>query len=160
VARAVREVDPNQPVFDVATMEQRLSGALSPDRANMLLMGVFAAMAMALGAVGIFGVIAHCVGRRAHEIGIRMALGAMRADVLRMVVRHGMLLSGAGIALGLVGALMVNRSLHSLLYDVSAGDPITLGAVAMLFAAVSAAACFLPARRAVRVDPMVVLRHE
>jgi putative ABC transport system permease protein len=160
VARAVREVDPDQPVFDVATMDQRLSGVLSGDRANMLLAAVFAAVALLLAAVGIFGTIAHFVGRRSHEIGIRMALGAERGDVLRMVLGRGILLAVAGIALGLAGALAVTRSLRTLLFEVNAADPLTLVGVALLFLVVAAAACYVPARRAIAVDPMVVLRHE
>jgi ABC-type antimicrobial peptide transport system permease subunit len=160
VARAVREVDPDQPVYDVATMEQRLDGALSGDRANMLLMAVLGSLALLLGAVGIFGLIAYHVSRRAHEIGIRMALGARRAEVLGMVLRHGMGLSALGIAIGLAGALAATRSLRTLLFEVSATDPATLASVAALFVLIAAAECYLPARRAAALDPMVVLRHE
>ena len=157
---AVHAIDPDQPVFDVATMEQRIATSLSTQRSNAILMGVFAALALILSTVGIFGVIAYFVSRRSHEIGIRMALGARPADVLTMVLRHGMSLATIGIALGIGGALVATRGLQTLLYDVKPGDPTTLAAVSILFAAVAALACYVPARWAAKVDPMVVLRHD
>jgi putative ABC transport system permease protein len=160
VAAAVHAVDPNQPVDDVATMDERLSKSLTADRANMTLMAVFAGLALLLAAIGVFAVAAYAVTRRVHEIGIRMALGAQRADVWRLVLRQGMTLTAAGIGLGLTGSLAAARWLESLLFEVKAGDPLTLAAVAALFAVISAAACAIPARWATRVDPMTVLRHE
>ncbi len=157
---AVRALDPDVPVYDVATMRDRLAEALSTQRANMALMGVFAALALLLAAIGIFGVIAYMVSRRSLEIGIRMALGAQRSDVLKMVLGHGMILALAGIAIGLGGALAATRALRTLLFEISPSDPWTLAAAAVLFAGVAAAACYIPARRAVRVDPMTALRHE
>ena len=159
-AGAIRAIDPDVPVYDVATMRDRLAEALSTQRANMALMGVFAALALLLAAIGIFGVIAYMVSRRSLEIGIRMALGAQRRDVLKMVLGHGMILALAGIAIGLGGALAATRALRTLLFEISPSDPWTLAAAAVLFAGVAAAACYIPARRAVRVDPMTALRHE
>jgi len=129
-------------------------------RANMALMGLFAALALLLAAIGIFGVIAYMVSRRSIEIGIRMALGAQRSEILKMVLGHGMILAFAGIVIGLGGALAATRALRTLLFEVSPSDPWTLAAAALLFAAVAAAACYVPARRAIRVDPMAILRHE
>ena len=153
-------IDPDVPVYDIATMRDRLAEALSTQRANMALMGVFAALALLLAAIGIFGVIAYMVNRRSLEIGIRMALGAQRSDVLKMVLGHGMILALAGIAIGLGGALAATRALRTLLFEISPSDPWTLAAAALLFAGVAAAACYIPARRAVRVDPMTTLRHD
>ena len=141
-------------------MRDRLGAALSTQRANMGLMGIFAALALLLAAIGIFGVIAYMVNRRSLEIGIRIALGAQRSDVLKMVVGHGMTLAFAGIAIGLGGALAATRTLRTLLFEISPSDPWTLAAVALLFTAVAAAACYIPVRRAIRVDPMTTLRHE
>jgi len=156
----IRSLDPDLPAYDVATMQDRLAEALSTQRANMALMGIFAALALLLAAIGIFGVIAYMVNTRSLEIGIRMALGAQRMDVLKMVLGHGMILALAGIAIGLAGALAVTRGMRTLLFEVSPSDPWTLAASAILFAGVAAAACYIPARRAVRVDPMTTLRHD
>jgi putative ABC transport system permease protein len=157
---AIRDVDSNVPVYDVATMRDRLAEARSTQRANMVLMGLFAALALLLAAIGIFGVIAYMVSRRSLEIGIRVALGAQKTDVLKMVLGHGMILALIGIAIGLGGALAATRALRTLLFEVSPSDPWTLVASAALFAVVAAAACYIPARRAVRVDPMTTLRHD
>ncbi len=156
----VQSVDPNQPVYDAATMEERLSDSLSAQRANMVLMGIFAAMAFLLAAIGIFGILSYFVSRRSHEIGIRLALGARPGDVTKMVLTHGMTLTAAGIFIGLLGALAAMRILRTLLAGVSPNDPVTLVAVPVLFAGIAAAACLIPARRAARVDPLVSLRHE
>ena len=156
----IRSIDPDVPVYDVATMQDRLAEALSTQRANMVLMGLFAALALLLAAIGIFGVIAYMVNRRSLEIGIRMALGAQHRDVLKMVLGHGMILALAGIVIGLGGALAATRALRTLLFEVSPSDPWTLAASAVLFAGVAAAACYIPARRAVHVDPMTTLRHD
>jgi predicted permease len=157
---AIRAIDADVPIFDVATMQDRLGEALSTQRANMALMGIFAALALLLAAIGIFGVIAYMVNRRSLEIGIRMALGAQRSDVLKMVLGHGMILAFTGIAIGLAGALAATRALRTLLFEISPSDPWTLAAAAILFAAIAAAACYIPARRAVRVQPMTTLRHD
>jgi putative ABC transport system permease protein len=159
-ASAIRAIDQDVPLYDIATMQDRLADALSTQRANMALMGMFAALALLLAAIGIFGVIAYMVNRRSLEIGIRMALGAQHRDVLRMVLGHGMVLALAGIVIGLGGALAATRVLRTLLFEISPSDPSTLAASAILFAIVAAAACYIPARRAVRVDPMTTLRHD
>jgi len=158
--RAVHDVDADVPVYDVASMEERIAGSLAAERSNMLLMGLFAGLALTLATIGIFGVIAYFVSRRSHEIGIRMALGARPGDVLRLVLGHGMSLALVGIALGLAGALAATRALRTFLYGVTAGDPITFAGASLLFAVVAGVACYLPARRATQTDPMITLRHE
>jgi len=157
--KAVQAADPAQPVFDVSTMEERLSESLSTQRANMTLMGVFAALAMILATVGIFGVIAYFVNSRLHEIAIRIALGASARTVTGMVLRHGMALAAGGIVAGIVGALILTRTLGSLVEGIGTNDPASFVAAAMLFGVAAALACSIPARRASRVDPMVALRH-
>ena len=160
VREAVLQVDPNQPLYNVKTMEELLSDSVARRRFNMALLAVFAGIALALAAVGVFGVMSYSVTRRTHEIGIRVALGAQRRDVVRLIVGQGMALVGAGVALGLACALALSRLIAGLLYGVSASDPVIYSAVALTLAAVALAACYLPARRATRVDPMIALRHE
>jgi putative ABC transport system permease protein len=153
-------VDAEQPVFAVTTMEQRIADAASGTRFNTTLLGFFGFAALALAAIGVYGVIAHSVTERTHEIGIRAALGASRRDVLGMVMSQGMAMTAAGIALGLVGAAFATRFLAGLLYGIGPGDPLTLGSAAAILGVVALAACYLPARRAMKVDPMAALRHE
>jgi putative ABC transport system permease protein len=160
VRSKVHEVDPNQPVYDVATMEERLSNAVAPQRFNALVMVIFAGMAVILAAVGVYGVMAYSVARRTHEIGIRMALGAERQDIMRLVLRRGAALVVVGITLGLAVALALTRFLASLLYGVTVRDPVTFVAVSLMLAAVAHMASYIPARRATQIDPMVSLRHE
>jgi putative ABC transport system permease protein len=141
-------------------LEQVVYASVAPPRFRMLLLGIFAALALMLAAVGIYGVIAYAVTERTHEIGIRMALGAARSDVLHMVVREGMMLGGAGVAIGAAAAFAANRVLTSFLYGIQPTDPLTLAGVSLLMILVAATASYLPARRATQVDPLVVLRWE
>jgi len=160
VKAAVRSVDANLPVYDVVTMDQRLSESIAPQRFNALLVGMFALLALGLGAVGIYGVLAYSVERRTHEIGIRLAMGASREDVLAQVVGEGMRLVAVGVGIGLAGSLALARLLRTLLFGVHPADPVTLLAVSTGLALVAALACYLPARRATKVDPMMALRYE
>ena len=160
VTAAIRGVDPEQPVFGVMSMERLIDQASAERRVSMLLLLLFAAIALLLSALGIYGVMAYTTSQRRHEIGIRMALGAQGADVLRMVVGQGMRLVGLGLALGLAGAWVLSRALTSQLYGVTAQDPLTYVTVAALLGAVAFTASWLPARRATRVDPMLSLRSE
>jgi putative ABC transport system permease protein len=141
-------------------MEQLLSDSLARRRFAVVALGLFALVAMILAAVGIYGVISYSVTQRTREIGIRMALGAGRGDVLRMIVRQGMLLAVVGVGLGLAGALGVTRLMESLLFGVGATDPLTFVGIAILLGSVALIACYIPARRATKVDPMVALRYE
>jgi putative ABC transport system permease protein len=160
VRRTVWEIDKDQPVSNISTMEEILSESIARQRFSMLLLGIFAAVALILAAVGLYGVMSYSVAQRTREIGIRMALGAQARDVLRLIVGQGLTLTLIGIALGLTGAFALTRLLESLLFGVSASDPATFTGVAALLLAVSLLACYLPARRAMRVDPLIALRYE
>jgi predicted permease len=156
----LRAIDPEILPYDVRTMEQMLNTSVAGRRFNMLLLGLFGALALTLAAVGIYGVIGYAVRRRAHELGIRMALGAARGDVLRLVVGDGMRLAALGLALGLGAALALTRLMRALLFHVSPVDPLGLAAVALLLVAVALVAAYVPARRAARIDPASTLRLE
>jgi predicted permease len=160
VQRAIRKVDPEVPASNIKLMEQYLSDSVSPRRFNLWLLTVFAAAALVLATVGIYGVMSYSVTQRTREIGVRMALGAQRSDILRMVVGHGMLLAVAGLAAGLAGALALSRLMGGLLYQVSTTDPATYIVLTFFLLLVTLAACLVPARRAMKVDPMVALRYE
>ena len=157
---AVRDVVPDQPLYDVRTMEERVEASTAPRRLNALLLGVFAALALVLSAVGTYGVIAYSVAQRTRELGIRMALGAERADVLRMVTRKGLVLAGVGVALGAAAALGLTQFLASMLFSVRPADPLTFVSVCVLLVTVALVSSYIPARRATKVDPMVALRYE
>jgi len=160
VRASIQEVDRELPVYRVTTMEQMVADSMAQRRFAMTLLGIFAFVAMILASVGLYGVMSYSVTHRTNEIGIRMALGASVSDVLRMVVGQGMGLSLAGVVIGLVGALLLTRVMRTLLFSVSATDPLTYGAVALVLVAVSLLACYVPARRATKVDPMEALRYE
>jgi putative ABC transport system permease protein len=158
--REILAIDKDQPVSDIRTMESWLADSIARTRFGTTLLGAFAGLALILAAIGIYGVMSHSVAQRESEIGVRMALGAQARDVLRLVLRHGLSLVLVGVALGLLGALALTRVLGSLLYGVTATDPLTFAAIALLLTAVSWLACYLPARRATRVDPLTALRYE
>jgi len=160
IRNQVLAVDASQPVFDIKTMDERISKAVAPSRFIMLLLGIFGGLSLILAAVGIYGVISYSVTQRTHEIGVRMALGAEARDVLGLVVRHGMALALTGMAVGLAGAFALTRLMSGLLFGVSSTDPLTFGVFSVLLTGVALGACFVPARRATRVDPMVALRYE
>ena len=160
VRKVLAAMDPDAPLYQVQTMEDYLALDLGRARFQTVLLGLFAGIALLLTAVGLYGVMSFTVLQRTHEIGIRVALGARRADVLRMVLSKSLALTGVGLAIGMIGASMVTRLLADLLYEVKPTDPATLVAVSMLLIAVSALASYIPARRAARVDPMVALRYE
>jgi putative ABC transport system permease protein len=144
----------------VRTLDEVVSGALAERRFTMLLLALFAATALALSAIGIYGVMAYFVTQRTHEIGIRMALGASRGDVLSMVLGQGARLAAAGVAAGVIGALLVTRAIAALLFMVGPRDPWTIAALSITLSAVALLACYIPARRATRVDPIRALRYE
>jgi putative ABC transport system permease protein len=160
VRRKVQEVDPNQPIFDVSTLEETRAESVAPERLNLTLLGVFAGVALVLALVGIYGVVSWSVTQQMHEIGVRMALGARARDVLRLVIGQGAKIIGAGVGLGLVGAFALTRLMKALLFEVNATDPVTFVSIALLLAGVALLACFIPARRATKVDPMKALRVE
>ena len=160
VREAVRWVDADETTSAFRTMDDVVSASASGDRLNTLLLGAFGAIALLLAAAGIFGVLSYLVTQKTQEIGVRMALGAKPADVLRMVAGHGMRLTFAGLAIGLAGAFAVTRWMTSLLYEIRPSDPLTYAGVALLLAGVAFVACWIPARRATRVDPIVALRYE
>ena len=158
VRAAVQSLDPDQPVFRIRTMNEVLAGAQAPARFTLLLLLLFAGVAALLAAVGIYGVMAHAVTQRTHEIGVRVALGAQQADVLRLVIWQGLRLVLQGLAGGLAVALLLTRWLHELLFGVSAHDPLTFAGVALFLSLVALLASYLPVRRAMRVDPIIALR--
>jgi len=147
-------------IYNVATMNQVVANSLAARRFSMILLGVFAALALALACVGIYGVISYLVGQRTNEIGLRIALGAQRADVLRLILGEGTRTALIGEVFGIVAALGLTRLMSNQLFGVSAQDPLTFAAVASLLMIVAIAACYVPACRAMKVDPMVALRYD
>ncbi len=160
VRRAVHELDADQPIGQITTMNQAIAASLATRRLTMVLLGTFAFLALVLASVGLYGVMALTVAQRTRELGIRMALGAARANIFRLVIGHGLSLVGIGVALGLVGAIAVGRALTSLLYNVGGLDTAAVGTAIVSLVAAALIACFVPARRATRVDPIVALRTE
>lgn len=160
VANSIHQVDPEVALHKIQTMNDLVSESLSPQRFTMLLLAAFAGLALLLATVGIYSVISYSVSRRTHEIGIRVSLGASRADVLRLVLRQGMMLAALGLVIGIIGALALSRLMSAVVYGITASDPLTFLAVSLLLACVALLACYIPARRAMRVDPAVALRHE
>jgi ABC-type antimicrobial peptide transport system permease subunit len=160
VAREVRAVDPDLPVYSVRTMAGLIEAAVAQRRFLMRLLVAFGVMATALALLGIYGVMAYAVSQRTREIGIRLAIGARQVDVARMVVRRGMALTAAGVAVGIGASLGLSPLVRSQLFGVQPSDPMTMGSVLVLMTVVAAAAAYLPARRAARVDPAVTLRSQ
>jgi predicted permease len=160
VRRAVAEIDPREVVYNVRAMDEVVSSSYAARRLSMILLSVFAGLALVLACVGIYGVISYLVGQRTHEIGVRVALGAQESDVLRLVIGHGVKMALIGVAVGTAAALGLTRLMANQLFGVSAHDPLTFAGVAILLMSVAVAACYVPARRATRVDPMVALRCE
>jgi len=160
VLRAVRELDPDLPGYELQSMQEAVDRSLWRQRLQGQVVGLFAALALVLAAVGIYGVISYAVAQRTREIGVRMALGASGRQVVRLVVREGMLLVVAGIGIGLLGAFALTRVLARLLYEVRVTDPMTFAGVPLILGAIAALACWVPARRAARVDPLLTMRAE
>jgi putative ABC transport system permease protein len=160
VTAAVHNVDPDEPLVGVVTMESIVDQSLGQQRLNVVLLAAFAGLALLLGAIGIYGVQSYAVRRRVREIGIRIALGAQRSDVFRLVLGQGLKLALTGICIGLVASFGLTRLMASQLYGLSATDPLTFAGVAIVLAFVALLACYIPARRGSSVNPMVALRHE
>jgi predicted permease len=160
IKKAVYGTGGEQPVYDVRTMQEIASESMAPQRFPMILLGAFSVLALLLASVGIYDMISYSAAQRVHEIGIRMALGAERGDVQRMVLRQATNVALLGVAIGLAAALALTRLLGSLLFGVSAHDALTLGGITVLLILMALAACYIPARRATEVDPMVALRYE
>jgi ABC-type antimicrobial peptide transport system permease subunit len=158
--RELRSIDPDVPASDLQSLEQYLTASLAPRRFNLRLILTFAATALLLACMGVYGTVSYGVAQRTQEIGIRLALGALPRDIFRLVVSQGMRLTLAGVGLGLIGALGLTRFLSSLLYGVSPADPVTYVGIALLLLGISLLACYVPARRATQVDPMTALRYE
>jgi ABC-type antimicrobial peptide transport system permease subunit len=160
VRQALQTVATQEAPDNFRTMENVLSASIAQQRFDMLLLALFAGLALALGAVGLYGVLSYLVAQRTHEMGIRMALGASRREVLRLVVRNGLRMTFIGLGLGVVASLGLTRLLVGLLFGVKPTDPLTFGVVIALLCCVAFIACYIPARRATRVDPIVALRYE
>jgi ABC-type antimicrobial peptide transport system permease subunit len=157
--RVLREVAPDAPVYDVRTLSSRVADASAYARFSAMLLAIFAAMALVLAAIGVYGVISFAAGQRTKEIGLRVALGASPGSVVRLVVRQGLGIALAGLAVGLAGALAATRLMRSMLYDVAPSDPLTFGGIVEVLAASVLLASWIPARRAAEVQPMEALRE-
>jgi putative ABC transport system permease protein len=160
VRRAVERNDSREVIYAVQTLDEVIAGSFAARKLSMILLGIFAALALLLSCIGIYGVISYVVGQRTHEIGVRVALGAQRRDVMRLVLGEGARMALVGVAVGIAAALGLTRLMANQLFGVTAQDPFTFTIVSAVLALVALLACYLPARRAVRVDPMVALRYE
>jgi putative ABC transport system permease protein len=160
VREAIRSVDPEQGILETSTMEQRVTDSMAQPRLQTILLGAFGVLALVLACIGIYGVLAYAVSQRLREIGVRVALGATRGKILEEILRNGLGLAAVGLIIGLVAALALTRYLETLLYAVRPTDPAVFALAIVTLLLVATAACFLPARRASRVDPIVVLREE
>jgi putative ABC transport system permease protein len=160
VRKHVQALDPTLPVFGAQTLTDSVSASLSQRRFSLEVIGLFALTALLLASIGVYGVISYLVSERTREIGIRLALGAQKSNILRVILRQGLQLALAGAIVGLLCAVVVSRFMASLLYGVKPTDPLSFASVAALFIGVALLACYLPARRAMKIDPMVALRHE
>jgi predicted permease len=160
VREAIEKLNSQNVMFETSTMDTIISESLAARRFSMTLLSVFAAIALLLSSIGIYGVISYVVGQRTHEIGIRLALGAQRQDVLRLMLGEGMRMAITGVIVGVCAALALTHLMVKMLFGVSATDPLTFAGVAIVLSSVALAACYIPARRAMRVDPMVALRYE
>jgi putative ABC transport system permease protein len=156
----VQKLDADLPVFNVKTMQDLVGGSLAQPRFRTLLLGIFAGVALLLAAIGLYGVIAYAVTQRTNELGVRMALGAQKSDVLKLVVGHGAQLATIGIGIGLLVALPLMRIISQLLFGVNAADPVTFAGTALVILLVTVAASYLPALKAIKVDPVIALRSE
>jgi putative ABC transport system permease protein len=160
VRSSVSAIDKNQPIYDARTLAQRVSEATAVTRSLTVLFSAFALLALVLGSVGIYGIVAYAVTQRTHEIGVRMALGARAGDILRLILKHGVVLVFSGVVIGIAGALALTRFLASLLFGVTPTDAVTFVVVSGLFFLIAIVATFIPARRATKVDPLKALRYE
>jgi predicted permease len=156
----LRSLDPDLPMYHARTMEQQVNESLAQRRFSMMLLGVFAVVALALATIGIYGVMAYLVNQGTRELGIRIALGASQRNILGLVVRQGMVLAISGVTIGLAAAFLLTRLMRSLLFGIEATDPITFAGISLLLAAIALLACYVPAQRAARIDPLISLRCE
>jgi putative ABC transport system permease protein len=160
IRSVLTSIDRNQPISSISTMDQLVQDSVGSRRGTLILLGLFSALALVLAGIGVYGVISYSVAQRTQEIGIRMALGAGHEDVMKMILLQGARIASTGLIIGMLAAFVLTRYLEKLLFSVSPGDPATLAMVALVLALVALLACYIPARRTLRVDPMTALRYE
>jgi putative ABC transport system permease protein len=160
IRSVLTSIDRNQPISSISTMDRLVQDSVGSRRVTLILLGLFSALALVLAGIGIYGVISYSVAQRTQEIGIRMALGAGREDVMKMILLQGARIASTGLIIGMLAAFVLTRYLEKLLFSVSPGDPATFAMVALVLALVALLACYIPARRTLRVDPMTALRYE